>query len=104
IKNECKGGLLAKAEKKLNVESGDDMSIKSAGKLDAVADGAIKIKNSKTEKLELGNAIATMGAMISDFLQAAVSFKSLGSPASHTAPDFSATAGQIKAKWDQVFK
>jgi hypothetical protein len=68
------------------------------------ADGTVTVKSTKKEKLEFGNAIATMGAMISDFLQAAISFSSVGSPGAHTAPDFSATAGQIKAKWDQVFK
>jgi len=67
-------------------------------------DKAISIKNKNTELLEIGNTVSTMGKMISDLLQACAVFKSLGSPASHTAPEFSTAAGQIKAQWDKVFK
>jgi hypothetical protein len=68
------------------------------------AGGDLSFKSSKSGLLEMGNAAATLGAMISDLLQALISFKSVGSPASHTAPDLTAAATQIKAKWEQVFK
>jgi hypothetical protein len=88
----------------VSVESDKNYSGKYKGKTDIVADDAMSFKCSKTGLLELGNTVATLGAMISDLLQAGISFKSVGSPATHTAPDFSAKCGEIKAKWDQVFK
>ena len=98
------GDYKAKIKGKYDAAIDGDYSTAIKGKAETKVDGAITLKNTKTEKLEFGNAIATMGAMVSDLLQACISFKSLGSPAAHTAPDFSATAGKIKAQWDQVFK
>jgi hypothetical protein len=80
-----------------------ETKIEVDGNLDVSVDGTVTLKCNNSEILEFGNAIATMGKMISDLLQACISFKSFGSPATHTAPEFSATAGQIKALWDQVF-
>ncbi|MDR0473680.1 MAG: hypothetical protein LBH43_08450 [Treponema sp.] len=97
-------GVRVQTDKNFKQEVAGDFDMVAKGKLGINVDGAITFKSTKTEKLELGNAVASMGAMISDFLQAAISFKSLGSPAAHTAPDFSTAASQIKAKWDQVFK
>jgi hypothetical protein len=81
-----------------------NMSAAVKGNSDIVADGDLSLKSSKQGTLTMGNAIATLGAMISDLLQALISFKSLGSPAAHTAPELTAAATQIKVKWAQVFK
>lgn len=89
---------------KANVSVEGDMAASVKGKADVTADGDISVKSNKTGTLSIGNAIATLGAMVSDLLQALISFKSLGSPAAHTAPELTAAATQIKAKWDQVFK
>ena len=90
---------------KVNVKVNENkVNIDTEKGITAETDKDVFLKCSKTGTLEIGNAIATLGAMISDFLQAAVSFKSVGSPGAHTAPDFSAAAVKIIAQWDQVFK
>jgi hypothetical protein len=76
--------------------------IKGDAKIES--DGALFFKSTASGMLEIGNSVATLGAMIGNLLQACISFKSVGSPATHTAPDFTAAAAQIKAKWTQVFK
>jgi hypothetical protein len=86
------------------VESDKDLAITIKGKAGVIADDAMSFKCTKNGLLELGNSVATLGAMGSDFLQAAINFKSNGDPTTHIAPEFSAAAAQIKAKWDQVFK
>jgi len=88
-----------------DIETDKALKTKSKENVEIVSDKAMAFKStSSTDLLEIGNAVATMGEMISDLLQACISFKSVGSPASHTAPDFTAAATEIKAKWDQVFK
>jgi hypothetical protein len=99
-----KGDMKATVEGGLSSTVKGDVKITADGNADVEAGGDISIKSSKSGALSIGNVIATLGAMISELLQALISFKSLGSPAAHTAPDLSATAAQIKAKWDQVFK
>lgn len=65
----------------------------------------VGLKSSGSGKLELGNTVATLGAMINDLLGYLASLKTVGSPASHTAsPDFIAQIQALKAKWGQVFK
>ena len=81
-----------------------NVKINVKGPVEIVNDEGISIKSLKTELLEIGNSIATLGEMISDHLQAGVDFKSSGSPANHTAPDFTLKCAEIKAKWDKVFK
>ena len=63
------------------------------------------MKPTKTGKLEVGNSVATLGAMVTDLLGYLASLKTVGSPASHTAsPDFIAQIQALKTKWGQVFK
>jgi hypothetical protein len=88
----------------VNVSIEGDMAASVKGKADITADGDIAVRSKNMGILTIGNAAATIGSMISDLLQALISFKSIGSPASHTAPELTAAAVQIKAKWDQVFK
>jgi hypothetical protein len=85
-------------------ESGQGINLKIKGDANIEADGNLAFKSAKDGKLEIGNAVATLGAMVSDLLQALISFKSMGGPTSHTAPELSQAAAQIKAKWDAVFK
>jgi len=101
---EIEGDYSAKIKGNYDAAIDGDYNTAIKGKAGIKADGKIAVKSNKTEKLEIGNTIATMGKMVSDLLQACISFKSVGSPATHTAPDFSATATKIKAQWDQVFE
>ena len=65
----------------------------------------ISLKSSKQGTVEVGNSIATLGAMINDLLGYLAQLKTVGSPASHTAaPDFIANIQVLKTKWGQVFK
>lgn len=65
----------------------------------------ISLKSSKQGTVEVGNSIATLGAMINDLLGYLAQLKTVGSPASHTAaPDFVANIQVLKTKWGQVFK
>jgi len=98
------GGVQLQTDKDEKHEVKGDYSAEVKGKADIGADKDMSFKCAKTGKLDIGNSIATLGAMISDLLQAGISFKSVGSPATHTAPDFSAKCAEIKAKWGQVFK
>jgi hypothetical protein len=102
--DEEKQGLkqIIKGDVDRTVEGKWNETIKGDAKIES--DGALFFKSTASGMLEIGNSIATLGAMIGDLLQACISFKSVGSPATHTAPDFTAAATQIKAKWTQVFK
>jgi len=97
-------GVQLQTDKNIDQKIDGDYKAAVKGKADIGADSDMSFKCSKTGKLDIGNSIATLGAMISDLLQAGISFKSVGSPATHTAPDFSAKCAEIKAKWGQVFK
>jgi hypothetical protein len=103
-KQEIKGDAGLAADGKLTAAVTGDVKVTTEGNADVEAKGDLSYKSSATGMLEIGNSVATLGAMIGDLLQACISFKSVGSPATHTAPDFTAAATQIKAKWTQVFK
>lgn len=78
------------------------------------ADGDIKVKGKgdaslmlENGKMEVGNSTATLGAMVSDLLDALADSAPVtyGSPASHSfLPSFTAKISAIKAKWGQVFQ
>jgi hypothetical protein len=91
-------------ESGIDVETDKDLTAAVKGKADVTAEGDLSFKSSKTGMLDIGNAVATLGALISDLLQALIQFKSVGSPAAHKSPDLTAAATQIKSKWDRVFK
>jgi hypothetical protein len=103
-KQEIKGDADLVADGKLTAAVTGDVKVTAGGKADVEAKGDLSYKSAASGMLEIGNSVATLGAMIGDLLQACVSFKSAGSPETHTAPDFSVAAAQIKAKWSQVFK
>lgn len=73
--------------------------------LNLFAQKDVGLKSSGSGMLELGNTVATLGAMINDLLDYLAQIKTVGSPATHSAsPDFIANIQQLKAKWGQVFK
>lgn len=81
------------------------LTIETQDALTLTAQKDVALKSSGSGKLELGNTVATLGAMINDLLGYLASLKTVGSPASHTAsPDFIAQIQALKAKWGQVFK
>jgi hypothetical protein len=103
-KQVIKGDVDVTADGKLTAAVTKDVKVTTEGKADVEAKGDLSYKSSASGMLEIGNTAATLGEMIGDLLQACIAFKSVGSPATHTAPEFTAAAAQIKAKWDQVFK
>jgi len=104
VNQKIEGDYEKKVKGKHSVAVDGDYKAEVKGKTDISADKDMSFKCKKNGLLELGNTVATLGKMVSDLLQAGISFKSVGSPATHTAPDFSAKCAEIKAKWDQVFK
>ena len=81
------------------------LTLETQDALTLTAQKDVGLKSSGSGKLELGNTVATLGAMINDLLGYLASLKTVGSPASHTAsPDFIAQIQALKAKWGQVFK
>jgi hypothetical protein len=92
-----KSGLTAKFKKIL------DLLFEDAIKL--VSNKAITLKSESSELLEIGNTIATLGAMVDELLQDIIAMKTVGSPGQHVvSPDDIATFTQLKTKWGQVFK
>jgi hypothetical protein len=103
-KQSIEGDVDLAVKGKITATATKDVKVFTDGNADVEAKGDLSYKSSASGILEIGNSVASLGAMIGDLLQACISFKSVGSPATHTAPDFTATATQIKAKWTQVFK
>jgi hypothetical protein len=93
--------------KGVNIETDKKITLKDKEGFTYETESDISLKSSKTGKLEVGNSVATLGAMISDLLDtlsdsAPVTY---GSPASHMfMPSFIAKITAIKTKWGQVFK
>lgn len=91
----------------VNIETDKKITLKDKEGFTYETEGDVSLKSSKTGKLEVGNSVATLGAMISDLLDtlsdsAPVTY---GSPASHMfMPSFIAKITAIKTKWGQVFK
>lgn len=92
-------GIVIETDKKMQVMDKEGFSYSTEGK--------IELKSSKAETLELGNTVATLGAMISSLLEFLSSSDPItyGSPASHMfLPTFIAKITALKTKWEQVFK
>lgn len=91
----------------VNIETDKKITLKDKEGFTYETEGDISLKSSKTGKLEVGNSVATLGAMISDLLDALSDSAPVtyGSPASHMfMPSFIAKITAIKTKWGQVFK
>ena len=91
----------------MNIETDKKITLKDKEGFTYETEGDVFLKSSKTGKLEVGNSVATLGAMISDLLDALSDSAPVtyGSPASHMfMPSFIAKITAIKTKWGQVFK
>jgi hypothetical protein len=75
------------------------------GEAQLVSKKAITVKSDSSEQLEIGNTVATLGAMIDELLQNIIGMKTVGSPGQHVvSPDDIAKFTQLQTKWGQVFK
>jgi hypothetical protein len=107
-----KSGAELHFDKAIALDGGETLDLTFTGNVTLSGESDVVItfggdggfKASAAGLLEIGNSIATLGAMISDLLDALIQFQSSGSPGLHTAPALTAAATQIKAKWNQVFK
>lgn len=98
-------GVNIETDKKITLKDAEGFTYTTGGDLEISADGNLAVKSSKSGTLEVGNTVATLGAMINDLLDYLAQIKTVGSPATHSAsPDFIANIQQLKAKWGQVFK
>jgi len=100
-------GTVIKVDKDngINIETDKKITLKDKEGYTYETEGNVSLKSSKNGTLEMGNSVATLGAMMSDLLGYLVQLKTVGSPASHTAsPDFIANVQALKTKWVQVFK
>ena len=99
-------GTVIKVDKDngVNIETDKKITLKDKEGYTYETEGNISLKSSNGT-LEMGNSVATLGAMMSDLLGYLAQLKTVGSPASHTAsPDFIANIQALKTKWEQVFK
>jgi hypothetical protein len=92
-----KSGLTATFKKVFDLLVEDMMKL--------VSKKAVTLKSDSSELLEIGNTIATLGAMVDELLQDLIAMKTVGSPGQHVvSPDDIAKFTQLKTKWGQVFK
>lgn len=97
IKVDKDNGVNIKTDKKITLKDKEGFSYET--------EGGVSIKSSKQGAVEVGNSVATLGALIDDLLGYLAQLKTVGSPANHTAaPDFIANIQALKQKWGQVFK
>jgi len=82
-----------------------DIAINSKSGFTAKFKKAVTLKSNGTALVEIGNAIATLGEMVSEFLGIVADLDTVGSPASHsTGPVARPQLEALKLKWDKVFK
>jgi hypothetical protein len=92
-----KSGATAQFKKMLDLLFEDAMKL--------VSKKAVTLKSDSSELLEIGNQIATLGALVSEFLGIVINLDTVGSPANHTTgPMAKPKLIALKAKWEQVFK
>lgn len=97
IKVDKDNGVNIKTDKKITFKDKEGFTYET--------EGDVSIKSSTQGTIEVGNSVATLGALIDDLLGYLAQLKTVGSPASHTAaPDFIANIQALKTKWGQVFK
>lgn len=91
----------------VKIETDKKISLKDTEGFAYETSGDVSLKSSKSGMLEIGNSIATLGAMINDLLDALSDSAPVtyGSPASHMwMPSFVAKIVALKTKWGKVFK
>lgn len=100
-------GVNVETKKKITLKDKEGFSHATEGDLEISAKGDVKLNSAQAGKLEVGNSVATLGAMISDLLDALSDSAPVtyGSPGSHMLmPSFVAKINAIKTKWGKVFK
>lgn len=91
----------------VNIETDKKITLKDKEGYTYETAGNVSLKSSQAGTLELGNSVATLGAMISDLLDALSDSAPVtyGSPASHMwMPSFVTKIVALKTKWGKVFK
>ena len=69
------------------------------------ADGNLEYKSNKTGFIDIGNTVATLGALIEEFIDDVSGAQTVGSPANHVIdPSTIAKLTALKTKWKKVFK
>jgi hypothetical protein len=103
--------LGSKADITLTSQSGLNANFKKAlgllfeGAMKLVSKQSVTIKSDSNELLEIGNAVATLGAMVDELLQILIAMRTVGSPGQHVVfPADITKFTQLKTKWGQVFK
>ena len=92
-----KDGVKVTSDKKIETKTKEETNI--------TADKDLQFKSNKSGKLDIGNTVATLGALIEEFIDDVVGAQTVGSPAAHTiSPATVAKLNALKAKWKQVFK
>lgn len=86
----------------LNADGG--LYIKGKGKADIKFEDEMVFKGEKTNKIEIGNTIDTLGGILGTLMDNLASLKTIGSPSTHTSPELTAQMTVLKAKLEQVFK
>lgn len=88
----------------IEVETDKKITLKDKEGFAYETQGDVSLISSQGGTLEVGNNIATLGAMVSDLLGYLAGLQTVGSPANHVAsPDFIANIQALKAKWEGVF-
>lgn len=103
---EVKAAIKLLNDGKIEMVSPADFSFSVEGDIKVLGKGDASIML-ESGKMEVGNSTATLGAMVSDLLDALSDSAPVtyGSPASHSfLPSFTAKISAIKAKWGQVFE
>jgi hypothetical protein len=108
-----KSGMVLHFDKAVAVSSGEGLDLAFAGAVTLSSGGDFAVefggsgafKSSASGLLEIGNTVATLGAMVSELLETLASLTTVGSPAAHKlSPDVIAKIQALKAKWETVFE
>ena len=106
------GSIYASSEKDIDIKGKgkvsmlfeEDIDIKGKSKISMLFGDDISFKGEKTNKIEIGNAIDTLGGILGTLMDNLASLKTIGSPSTHTSPELTAQMTALKAKLEQVFK
>lgn len=90
--------------KKTTITIEEDKLTYDNGKNKIEIDDKIDLESTGSGTLKIGNSVATIGKLLSDFIDYVANMKTVGSPATHTvSPDDIAKLQQLKSIVAQVF-
>lgn len=78
--------------------------VKGKGKADIKFEDEMVIKGEKSNKIEMGNTVGTLGDILGELMDDLAKLKTIGSPSTHTSPELTAQMTALKAKLKQIFK